>query len=72
MKTYTILAKEINGNHVIPLKRAKATKEDAMKAGWNFSKDAKLCDVMVRCGWKHVATYRNGEMIEYQGKAHTQ
>lgn len=72
MKTYTIFAKEIGLQNMIPLGRARMLKDDAMKAAWRFSFDATLCDVVLRCGSKHVATYRKGKMIEYLGKAHQQ
>lgn len=69
--TYTISAQARGGEFErVPLRRAKATKDDAMKAAWFFSQQATLCDVVVTCGSKHVATYRDGNLIDYNGKEH--
>lgn len=65
--TYTISVQDENGYRV-PLRRAKATKDEAMLAAWKFSQQATLCDVVATCGSKHVATYRNGNMTAYNGK----
>ena len=66
--TYTISAKERNGFHVTPLRRAKTTKDEALLAAYRFSQQATLCDVVVTCGSKHLATYRGGELTHYNGK----
>lgn len=68
--TYTISVKERNGSQVIPLKKFEATEDEAMHATWAFSFAAALCDVVVTCGKKHVATYRCGHMTQYKGKEH--
>lgn len=70
MKTYTISAKERNGSHVIPLRRAKETKDNAILAGHHFSQRATLCDVVLTQGSKHVATYRDGNITHLNGKEH--
>ena len=70
MKTYTISVKERNGFHVIPLMRAKETKDNAMEAAWQFSKIADLCDVVLTLGSKHVVTYRDGVITALNGKEH--
>lgn len=70
MKTYTISAKERNGGHVIPLRRAKETRDNAILAGHHFSLQATLCDVVLTQGSKHVATYRNGKITHLDGKEH--
>ena len=70
MKTYTISAKERNGCHVIPLRRAKEKRYDAMQAAWLLSQRAALCDVIVAQGSKHVATYRDGKITHLNGKEH--
>jgi len=67
--TYTISAQERSGElHRVPLKRAKTTKDDAMKAAWKFSLDTLVCDVVVTCGSKHVVTYRDGKITALNGK----
>lgn len=69
--TYTISAQAMGGEFErVPLRRAKATKDDAMKAAWLFSQQATLCDVVVTRGSKHVATYRDGKLTNYNGKEH--
>lgn len=65
--TYTISAQDESG-HRIPLRRAKSTKYDAMKAAWNFSASGVVCDVVVTRGSKHVATYRRGVATVWNGK----
>lgn len=70
MKTYTISAKERNGGHVIPLRRAKCAKDDAMRAAWNCSLWGSLCDISMTQGSKHVVTYRNGNITHLNGKEH--
>ena len=65
--TFTISAQDENG-YRIPLKRAKATRDDAMKAAWHFSASGVVCDVVVTQGKKHVATYRKGNAIMWNGK----
>lgn len=54
----------------MPLKRAKATKDDAMFRAWESSQCLTLCDVVVTQGKKHVATYRDGNTTHYNGKEH--
>lgn len=68
MKTYTISAKERNARNTIPLRRAKDTKDNAMKAACEFSLRATLCDVFLTQGWKHVVTYRDGNITHLNGK----
>ena len=69
--TYTISAQAMGGEFErVPLRRAKETKDNAMYAGWHFSQRATLCDVVVTCGSKHVATYRDGKLTCYNGKEH--
>ena len=68
MKTYTISAKERNGCHVIPLRREKCAKDDAMRAAWNCSLWGSLCDISLTQGSKHVATYRDGKITHLNGK----
>jgi hypothetical protein len=69
--TYTISSQERTGElHRVALKRAKTTKDDAMKAAWKFSLDTLICDVVVTRGSKHVATYRDGKITELNGKEH--
>lgn len=70
MKTYTISAKKRNGCHVIPLRRAKWTKDNAMFVAWQFSNTETLCDVVLTQGSKHVATYRDGKITHLNGKEH--
>jgi len=70
MKTYTISAKDRKGGHVIPLRRAKADKEDARLSARMLSERATLCDVVLTQGSKHVATYRDGEITHLTGKEH--
>lgn len=70
MKTCTISAKERNGCLVIPLRREKCAKDDAMEAAWLFSKKADLCDAVLTQGSKHVATYRDGKITHLNGKEH--
>lgn len=67
--TFTISAEDENG-YRIPLKRGKARKDDAMRAAWTLSQSGALCDVVVTCGSKHVATYRDGSLTHYSGKEH--
>ena len=66
--TYTISAKQRNGTSVIPLRRYKVTIDDAMMSACNFSLVAILCDVVVLCGTKHIATYRGGKITHHKGK----
>lgn len=67
--TYTISVQARDGEFQrVPLKRAKATKDEAMKAAWNFSQYGILCDVVVTRGSKHVATYRDQKLTHYNGK----
>ena len=68
MKTYTISAKERNGCYVIPLRRAKETRDNAILAGHHFSRRATLCDVVLTQGSKHVITYRDGDITHSNGK----
>lgn len=70
MKTYTISAKDRKGGHVIPLRRAKETKDNAMQAAWRFSQTTTLCDVALTQGSKHVAAYRDGVITHLNGKEH--
>lgn len=65
--TYTISVQDDNG-YSIPLKRAESTKHEAALAAYTFSQQATLCDVVVTCGSKHVATYRNGVATVWNGK----
>ena len=66
--TYTISVKERCGSNVIPLTRGKVAIDVACKSAWLFSQQATLCDVVVTCGKKHVATYRDGNITHYNGK----
>ena len=69
--TYTISVQAMGGEFErVPLQRYKITKDDALNAAWLFSQRATLCDVVVTCGLKHVATYRDGELTHYNGKEH--
>lgn len=69
--TYTISVQARDGElHRVPLKRAKATKDDAMFRAWESSQCLTLCDVVVTQGKKHVATYRDGNTTHYNGKEH--
>lgn len=69
--TYTISAQATGGEFErVPLRRVKETKDNVMQAAWLFSQQATLCDVVVTCGLKHVATYRDGELTCYNGKEH--
>ena len=71
MKTYTISAKERDGCQVIPLRRWLGTKDQAMRAAWEFSNTAPLCDVVLTQGSKHVITYRDGDITHLNGKEFT-
>lgn len=64
---YTISAQDENG-YRIPLKRSKETKEQVLFAAWKFSQNATLCDVVVKQGSKHLATYRRGVVTVWNGK----
>jgi len=45
MKTYTISTQERGGECArVPLRRAKGTKDQAMRAAWEFSNTAPLCN----------------------------
>jgi len=69
MKTYTISTQERGGECArVPLRRAKGTKDQAMRAAWNCSLWGSLCDISLTQGSKHVATYRNGKMTHLDGK----
>jgi hypothetical protein len=57
--------------HRVAMMNRDVSQNDAMKAACRFSHDVELCDVVVSKGRKHVATYRNGEMIAYMGQEHT-
>jgi hypothetical protein len=65
--TYTISVQDENG-YSIPLKRSKETKDKVLFAAWKFSQNATLCDVVVKHGSKHVATYRRGVVKVWNGK----
>ena len=65
--SYTISVQDENG-HRVPIRRAKATKDEAMLAAWKFSQQATLCDVVATCGSKHIATYRRGVVKLLNGK----
>lgn len=69
MKTYILSAQERGGEIArVPLRRAKETKVNAILAAVKFSERATLCDVVLTCGSKHVATYRNGRITALNGK----
>ena len=69
--TYTISVQAREGEFQrVALKRRKTTKDEAMKAAWNFSHCVTLCDVVVTCGSKHVATYKEGVLTVWNGKEH--
>jgi len=69
MKTYTISTQERGGECArVPLRRAKGTKDQAMRAAWEFSNTAPLCDVVLTQGSKHVITYRDGDITHSNGK----
>lgn len=69
--TYTISAQAMGGEFErVPLRRVKETKDNVMQAAWLFSQRATLCDVVVTRGSKHVATYRDGKLTNYNGKEH--
>lgn len=66
--TYTVSVQDRKRRHMIPLKRSKCTIEHASKAALEFSKTAILCDAVVTCGSKHIATYRGGILTVWKGK----
>ena len=67
--TYTISVQARDGEFQrVALKRRKTTKDEAMKAAWEFSKTVTLCDVVVTCGSKHVVTYKEGFLTVWNGK----
>ncbi len=70
---HTISVQQRGGDlNRVALKAEDIHQHEAMEAAWKFSFAVELSDVVVTKGKKHVATYRKGRMIEYQGKAHEQ
>lgn len=73
MNTYTISVQhQVEHCAVVPMKRFKSTKDDAMMCAYAFSQKAALCDVVLTRGSKRVVTYRNGEITELNGKAYNE
>ena len=73
MNTYTISVQHRDQHRaVVPMKRFKSTKDDAMMYAYAFSQKAALCDVVLTRGSKRVVTYRNGEITELNGKAYNE
>lgn len=66
--TYTVSVQDRKWGHMIQLKRSKCTIAHAANAALEFSKVATLCDAVVTCGSKHIATYRGGILTVWKGK----
>jgi len=73
VNTYTISVQhQIEHRAVVPMKRFRSTKDDAMMYAYAFSQKTALCDAVLTRGSKHVATYRDGEITELNGKAYNE
>ena len=73
VNTYTISVQHrIEHRAVVPMKRFRSTKDDAMMYAYAFSQKAVLCDVVLARGSRHIVTYRDGEIAELNGKAYNE